>query len=68
MTIYPVYDCARHDFTRDVEPIGYAASEPEAWSILKRHFAGSEVEFSRVELNDIERRGVTTWGWWPVHD
>lgn len=42
MTIYPVYDCARPDFTRDVVPIGAAATQTEALALLQHHFDGSE--------------------------
>ena len=56
--IYPVYDCSRHDITRDCTPIGHAANETEALRLLARHYRGTGRTGNPCPtLNDHERFG-----------
>jgi hypothetical protein len=67
MTTYPVYDVSRTDYTRDCQPIGEAASEAEALTMLAKHFAGTgSAAPARVELNDRDTRGAQLWAYWPM--
>lgn len=63
--VYPVYDCAASDYTRDTLAIGKAATEAEALALLARHFAGTGADApAAVVLDDRETRGERIWGYW----
>lgn len=64
-TVYPVYDCARPDYTRDSSPIGHASTEAEALKLLERHFEGAELDQPlKVELNDRDTSYGQLWAYW----
>ena len=63
--VYPVYDCAAADYTRETRPVGHAASEAEALAMLARHFSDTGADAPRaVVLDDRESRGERLWGYW----